>query len=152
MALRNIREDGDEVLRKKSKTVINIDERVIQLLDDMAETMYKNDGLGLAAPQVGVLKKIIVIDVGDGLVELINPEITEAEGEMSNREGCLSVPGLYGEVKRPEKIKVKAQNRNGEEIIIKAENLFAQALGHEIDHLEGILFTDKATNFERIEE
>lgn len=150
MALRQVRLEGDEILRKKSKEVKEIDSKIIQLLDDMADTMYKNDGVGLAAPQVGILKKIIVVDVGEGLLELINPEIIEKEGEVCNKEACLSVPGIFGEVTRPAKIKVKALDRNGETIIIEAENYLAQAICHEIDHLDGILFIDKATSLQRI--
>ena len=151
MALRNIRFDGDEVLKKVSKPVDVIDDRILTLLDDMAETMYHNDGVGLAAPQIGILKRVVVIDVNDekGLIELINPEIIHAEGEQCETEGCLSIPGLYGEVKRPEKVIVKALNRKGEEITIEGTKLLAIALCHEIDHLDGILFTDKAIKLEK---
>lgn len=143
MALRIIREEGDLVLRKKSKLVEKIDEKIIALLNDMADTMYHADGVGLAAPQIGILKRIIVIDVGEGIIELINPEIIEINGTQFGDEGCLSVPGKYGKVTRPKHVKVKALNRNGEEIIIEGEDLLARALCHEIDHLEGILFVDK---------
>jgi peptide deformylase len=150
MAIRMIRKDGDEILRKKSKEVKEINDKIITLLDDMAETMYYNEGVGLAAPQIGILKKIVVIDVCDenGLIELINPEIIYTEGEQCEEEGCLSVPGLYGEVKRPEKVIVKALNRKGEEITIEGTKLLAVALCHEIDHLDGILFIDKAIKLE----
>ncbi|SHJ58128.1 peptide deformylase [Tepidibacter formicigenes] len=143
MALRMIKKEGDPVLRKKSRVVEKIDSRIITLLDDMIETMYDADGVGLAAPQVGILKRVVVIDIGEGLIELINPEIIEESGKQSDDEGCLSVPGKFGKVTRPDKVKVKAFNRNGEEIIIKGEGLLARALCHEIDHLEGILFIDK---------
>ncbi len=143
MALRIIREDGDPVLRKKSKWIEKIDQKLITLLEDMAETMYHADGVGLAAPQIGVLKRVVVIDAGDGLIELINPEIIQVSGSQTGDEGCLSVPGKYGKVTRPKKAKVKAFNRQGEEIIIEGEGLLARALCHEIDHLEGILFVDK---------
>ncbi|SHH09754.1 peptide deformylase [Tepidibacter thalassicus] len=143
MALRIIRKEGDPVLRKKSKVVEKIDSRIITLLDDMAETMYDADGVGLAAPQVGILKRVVIIDIGGGLIELINPEIIEQSGKQSDDEGCLSVPGKFGKVTRPNKVKVRAFNRKGEEIIIEGEGLLARALCHEIDHLEGILFIDK---------
>ena len=132
----------NETLRKKSREVEKIDERIITLLDDMAETMYDANGVGLAAPQVGVLKRVVVIDVGDGLIELINPVITYKKGEQINAEGCLSVPGKSGTVSRPEKVKVRALNRHGEEINIDADGLLAIALCHEIDHLSGTLYID----------
>lgn len=132
----------NETLRKKSREVEKIDDRIITLLDDMAETMYDANGVGLAAPQVGVLKRVVVIDVGDGLIELINPVITYKKGEQINPEGCLSVPGKTGTVARPEKVKVRALNRHGEEINIDADGLLAIALCHEIDHLSGTLYID----------
>ena len=131
-----------ETLRKKSREVEKIDDRILTLLDDMAETMYDANGVGLAAPQVGVLKRVVVIDVGDGLIELINPVITYKKGEQINAEGCLSVPGKSGTVARPEKVKVRALNRHGEEINIDADGLLAIALCHEIDHLSGTLYID----------
>lgn len=134
----------DDVLRKKSKPVEKIDKRILELLDDMAETMRHADGVGLAAPQVGILRRVVVIDVGEGLIELINPEIVEFSGEQRGAEGCLSIPGIRGEVIRPEKVKVKALNRKGEQIEIIGTGLLARALCHEIDHLDGILFIDKA--------
>lgn len=132
----------NELLRKKSREVEVIDERILTLLDDMAETMYDANGVGLAAPQVGVLKRIVVIDVGEGLIELINPVITYKKGEQIGPEGCLSVPGKTGTVSRPEKVRVRAKNRNGEEINIEGEGLLAVALCHEIDHLSGTLYID----------
>ncbi len=132
----------NETLRKKSREVEKIDDRILTLLDDMAETMYDANGVGLAAPQVGVLKRIVVIDTGDGLIELINPVITYKKGEQINPEGCLSVPGKSGTVARPEKVKVRALNRHGEEINIDADGLLAVALCHEIDHLSGTLYID----------
>lgn len=147
MALRNIVKDGDEVLRKVSKEVDVINSKIVTLLDDMAETMYKEDGVGLAAPQIGVLKRIVVIDAGEGLIELINPKIVAAEGEQVEVEGCLSIPGVYGEVKRPAKVTVEALNRKGEKIVLKGEELLARAFCHEIDHLDGILFKDKVIRF-----
>lgn len=144
MALRNITKyKKDDVLRKKSRKVETIDKRILQLLEDMAETMYKENGVGLAAPQVGILRRVIVIDIGDGLIKFINPEIVEQEGEELDVEGCLSVPDITGEVKRPYKVKVKGINEFGEEVEMKATGLLARAFCHEIDHLDGILFIDK---------
>jgi len=143
MALREIVQIGEPVLRKKSKKVEKIDEKIIQLLDDMADTMYQEDGVGLAAPQVGILKRIAIIDIGDGIIELINPEIIETSGEQIDDEGCLSVIGEVGIVKRPYKVKVRAYNRKGQLFEIEGEELLARAFCHEIDHLEGILFVDK---------
>lgn len=143
MALREIRKIGDDILRKKSRTVEKIDDRIEQLLNDMAETMYKSEGVGLAAPQVGILKRIIVVDVGDNLIKLINPEIIESEGSQIDDEGCLSVPNQRGKVDRPQSVTVKGMNEKGEEILVKGEDFLARALCHEIDHLNGILFVDK---------
>ncbi|HAT6193438.1 TPA: peptide deformylase [Clostridioides difficile] len=143
MALRQIVQIGEPVLRKKSKKVEKIDEKIIQLLDDMAETMYDADGVGLAAPQVGILKRVVVIDIGEELIELINPEIIETSGEQIDEEGCLSVVGEAGNVRRPNYAKVRALNRNGETIELEGEELLARAFCHEIDHLDGILFVDK---------
>ena len=143
MALRQIVKIGEPVLRKKSKVVKEINDRIIELLDDMADTMYEADGVGLAAPQVGILKRGGVIDIGDGLIELINPEIIETEGEYLDNEGCLSVPGECGDVLRPYRVKVRAQNRFGETVEIEGEELLARAFCHEIDHLDGILYIDK---------
>jgi len=149
MAIRKIRKDGDEVLRKKSKKVEVINDKIISLLKDMAETMYESDGVGLAAPQVGILKRVVVIDVNDdrGLIELINPEIIFSEGEQNESEGCLSVPGVYGQVKRPARVIVEALNSKGEKITVEGSKLLAVALCHEIDHLDGMLFTDKVINY-----
>lgn len=144
MALRNIRIDGDEVLNKVCRTVDVIDDRLLTLLKDMAETMYAEKGVGLAAPQVGVLKRVVVIDVGEGLLELINPKITKTEGEVLDVEGCLSVPEYVGDVIRPKKVWVEALNRNGEKISLEGEDLLARAFCHELDHLDGILFTSRA--------
>ena len=147
MAIRIIREEGDEVLRKKSKEVDVIDDKIKTLLSDMAETMYAANGGGLAAPQVGILKRVVVIDVGEGLMELINPVIVKQEGEQTEVEGCLSIPGVAGEVKRPAKVLVEALNRDGEKIKVEGQGLLAVALCHEIDHLDGILFIDKVIRF-----
>ncbi len=144
MAIRSIRIiDQDDVLRKHARKVDKFDERLHTLLADMAETMAAGDGVGLAAPQVGVLKRCCVIDVGDGLIELVNPEIVSREGEVTVIEGCLSVPDRAGKVVRPEKVKVKAQNRDGEPIEVEGEGLLAVCLCHELDHLDGILYVDK---------
>lgn len=146
MALRNIRVIGDDVLRKKSKKVDKINDRIRILVKDMIETMYDADGVGLAAPQVGILKRIFVIDVGEGPKVFINPEILEKSGSQVDVEGCLSVPNQQDEVERPYKVKVKALNENGEEFVVEAEELFARAICHENDHLDGVLFVDKINN------
>ena len=144
MAIRKIIELGaDDVLRKRCRKVDKFDERLHTLLDDMAETMYASDGAGLAAPQVGLLKRCVVIDVGEGLIELVNPEIVETEGEMTVIEGCLSVPGRSGRVVRPEKVTLKAQDRNGEPLEMTGEGFLAMAMCHELDHLDGVLYVDK---------
>ncbi len=143
--VREIIKEGDEVLRKVCHKVEKFDARLHSLLDDMYETMKKSDGVGLAAPQVGILRRVVVIDVGEGKIELVNPEIVKVSGEQTGQEGCLSCPGKWGNVTRPMKVTVKAQDRFGEEIKIKGTELLARALCHEIDHLDGILFLDKAT-------
>lgn len=148
MAIRNIRTIGDDILRKKCRRVDEINDRIVTLIKDMQETMYAADGVGLAAPQVGILKRIVVVDIGEGIVNLINPEILDGEGEYLDEEGCLSIPGEQGVVLRPEKIKVKALNENGEEIIFEAKDLFARAICHELDHLDGVLFVDKVIESE----
>ncbi len=142
MATRKIVTIGDEKLRKTSKPVDKFNLRLKILLKDMAETMYQNDGAGLAAPQVGILKRVIVVDVGEKLYELINPEIVNMDGEQVGPEGCLSVPGRAGAVKRPMKVLVKAQNAKGEPVQVEAEGFLARALCHEIDHLNGVLYVD----------
>jgi len=147
MAIRAIRKYGDDVLRKKSREVKKFDERLHILLKDMEETMREAQGVGLAAPQVGILKRAVVIDVGDGLIELINPEVVESEGNVVGAEACLSVPGVMGEVARPQKVKVKAQDRWGKPIEVVGEDLLARALCHETDHLDGKLFVDKVIRF-----
>lgn len=146
MSLRNIRKIGDGLLRKKSREINKIDGRIIELLDDMKETMYNHSGVGLAAPQVGVLRRAVIVDVGEGLYEFVNPRIISQDGEIVMTEGCLSVPENIGDVVRPQKIVVGAYNRKGEEFEIEATDYFARAICHEIDHLDGILFLDKATN------
>jgi peptide deformylase len=143
MAIRMIRKDDDDILRKISKKVEVIDERILTLLEDMKETMYDAEGVGLAAPQVGVLRRVAVVDIGEGLIELINPVIVFEGGEAIDEEGCLSLPGINGAVCRPKKVIVRAQDRYGKTFEITATDLLARAFCHEIDHLNGILFTDK---------
>ncbi len=143
MALRQIVQIGEPVLRKKCKPVEKIDEKIIQLLDDMADTMYEADGVGLAAPQVGILKRIAIVDIGEGIIELINPEIIEVKGKQTDDEGCLSVANESGPVTRPYYVKVRAYNREGKLYEIEGEELLARAFCHEIDHLDGVLFVDK---------
>ncbi|MCM1054251.1 MAG: peptide deformylase [Bacteroides sp.] len=144
MAKRNIVKFGDDILRKKCREVTVFDDRLWVLLDDMYETMTAANGVGLAAPQVGILKRVVVIDIGEGRIELVNPIITAAKGKNRDKEGCLSSPNLWGYVERPAKVKLKAQNRYGKEIKLEGSNLLARAFCHEIDHLNGIIFTDLA--------
>ena len=148
MAIRNIVILGDDLLRKKSRPIEKIDERVLVLLKDMADTLHNSEnGAAIAAPQVGVLRRAVVIDMGHGTIYLVNPEIVEAEGSQEVIEGCLSIPGKWGKLIRPSKVKVKALNEHGEEFTITGEGDMAKCLCHEIDHLEGILFIDKVTEF-----
>ena len=144
MALRNIMNyQTDDNLRKKARVVEKVDSKILTLLEDMAETMYDANGAGLAAPQVGVLRRVIVIDDGTGLIKLINPVIVKTIGEQQEMEGCLSIPGIYGLVKRSEKVIVRALNEHGQSVELEGSGLLAQAFCHEIDHLNGILFIDK---------
>lgn len=145
MAVRNLRTDEDEVLRKKCRTVEVVDEKIKQLVEDMLETMYKYNGVGLAAPQVGILKRVVVIDIYDdkGPIVFINPEIIKEKGEQEVEEGCLSFPNKFAKVIRPAEVTVKALNLDGKEFQIKAKELLAQAISHEVDHLNGVLFIDK---------
>ncbi|GAA0802668.1 peptide deformylase [Clostridium sp. AF19-22AC] len=143
MAIREVREIGDEILTKKCKEVTKMTLRTRVLIEDMLDTMYEKFGVGLAAPQVGVLKNIVVIDVGEGPIVLINPEIIEADGEQTGEEGCLSVPGKWGIVTRPDHVKVRALNEEMEEFEIEGEGLLARAFCHEIDHLSGDLYVNK---------
>lgn len=144
MAIRKIRENGDEILRKKSREIEVIDDKIVELLDDMLETMHRYNGVGLAAPQVGVLKRAIVIDLYDGNepLKLINPKIVKTKGTQEVEEGCLSFPNQYAKIIRPEEIVAEALNTEGKKIKIKAKGLLAQAICHEVDHLDGILFVD----------
>lgn len=143
MAIRQLRFVGDPILRKKSRKVEKINDRLLVLLDDMVDTMHQEEGVGLAAPQIGILKRAIVIDIGEGPLKLINPEIIDAKGESIDLEGCLSIPNESGKVKRPYKVKVKYMDVNGHDVIMEAEGFLARVLCHEIDHLDGILYTDK---------
>ncbi len=145
MAIRNIIKEGDEILSKVCRPVTDFNERLWVLLDDMRETLEQADGVGLAAPQVGVLRRLFIMNVGDGWVEAINPEIVMQEGEQEGEEGCLSCPGEYGVVRRPQRVRLKAQDRNGNWYFLTAEDLKARCICHESDHLDGILFKKHAT-------
>ena len=147
MALRTIRVEGDPVLTKISRPVDKMTPRIQDLITDMLDTMYEAMGVGLAAPQVGILKRIVVIDVGDGPIILINPEIIEKSGEQTGDEGCLSVPGMSGQVTRPDHVKVKALNEDMEEVVYEGEGLLARAFCHELDHLDGIVYTEVMERF-----
>ena len=142
MALRTIRVEGDPVLTKISRPVDKMTPRIQDLITDMLDTMYEAMGVGLAAPQVGILKRIVVIDVGDGPIILINPEIIEKSGEQTGDEGCLSVPGMSGQVTRPDHVKVKALNEDMEEVVYEGDGLLARAFCHELDHLDGHMYTE----------
>lgn len=143
MAIRNIVKLGDDILRKVCRTQLTFDDRLAMILDDMADTMYRAEGVGLAAPQVGILRRYCVVDVGDGIIELVNPVIEKQSGKQEGEEGCLSIPGKYDTVIRPMKVRVHAQDRNGKPFIMTAEGFKARAICHEIDHLDGILYIDK---------
>jgi peptide deformylase len=154
MAIRIIVKDPDPVLRESCKTVTKFNANLQKLLDDMADTMYDAHGVGLAAPQVGILKRVIVMDCGEehgGLIEIINPEIVTFSGEQTGPEGCLSIPGLQGDVMRPLQVTAKGQDRDGKEIVIEGTELLARCIMHEIDHLNGILFTDLALKVYRVD-
>ena len=152
MAIRNIRTQGDPVLGKVCKEVKEINDRTKILIEDMIDTMYEANGVGLAAPQVGILKRIVVIDIGEGPIVMINPTIIETSGEQTGEEGCLSVPNKAGIVTRPNYVKARAFDENMEEYEIEGTELLARAIQHELDHLEGVLFTDKVTSFVKPEE
>lgn len=147
MALRNIRLEGDPILRKRSRPVEEMTDRIKILLDDMVETMNHADGVGLAAPQIGVLRRIVVIDIGEGPIKIINPVFLETEGSYIDIEGCLSVPNKAGTVERPERVKIKYLNENWEEKTLEGTGFLAKAICHEIDHLDGILYTDKIIEY-----
>ncbi len=142
MALRNIRVDGDPLLRKRSREISEVNDKINELIDDMIETMNDAQGIGLAAPQVGTLRRVIVIDIGEGPVAMINPVISNEEGEEIAVEGCLSIPEFRGTVKRPQKLKVEYLDRDGKEQVLEAEDLMARVICHEVDHLNGVLFKD----------
>lgn len=144
MALRHILTDGDPALRKVCRPVTEFDERLSQLLDDLADTLHHSEGVGLAAPQVGVLRRVFVMDFGDGILEMVNPEILETKGVQEGPEGCLSFPGEYGIVRRPKKVKIKAQDRHGKWFTFLGEDLSARCICHENDHLDGIVFKQHA--------
>jgi len=147
MALRNVRLNGDEILRKKSREVEKIDDRILTILDDMVDTMYDRDGVGLAAPQIGILKRLVGIDVDDeNLYKMINPRIIKSNGEAVDEEGCLSVPETRGNVVRPSNVTVEYTDVNGELKVLEGEGLLARCICHELDHLDGILFIDKIKN------
>ena len=144
MAIRQIVKEGDSVLTKKCRIVEKFDAKLAELIDDMIETLHLAQGAGLAAPQVGILRRVVVIDIGEGVIELVNPKIIAYSGEQETLEGCLSCPGEWGYTRRPDYVKVKAQDRNGNEFVIDGRDLLAKAFCHELDHLEGIIFKDKS--------
>ncbi|BAF59972.1 MAG: peptide deformylase [Pelotomaculum sp.] len=150
MAVYKIVELGDRILKERAKEVPKINQNIIKLLDNMAETMYHARGVGLAAPQIGVSKRVIVVDVGEGLLEMINPVITSCAGHETDSEGCLSIPGIVGDVTRASVIEVKGLDRRGKPLEVKAKGYLARALQHEIDHLDGILFIEKAKNIRKL--
>ncbi|MCR8633625.1 MULTISPECIES: peptide deformylase [Paenibacillus] len=153
MAIKIIVKDPDPVLREKCKPVTKINSNIHKLLNDMADTMYDAEGVGLAAPQIGILKRVIVMDVGDekGLIELINPEVIETEGEQFGPEGCLSIPGMNGDVRRALRVVVKGLDRDGNEIVVEGTELLARCILHEVDHLNGVLYTDLADKVYRVD-
>lgn len=148
MALRQLRYEGDEILRKKCKKVEEVDDHIRMILDDMLDTLHNTeDGAAIAAPQIGILKRLVVIDMRTGIIKLVNPEIIEEKGIQECVEGCLSIPNKYGNTIRPKKVTIKALNENGEEIILTGRGEMAKCFCHEIDHLDGILFIDKVTKW-----
>ncbi|MCL2361140.1 MAG: peptide deformylase [Defluviitaleaceae bacterium] len=151
MALRQLRVNGDDILRKKAKPVKEIDAKILALLDDMWETLRDKNGVGLAAPQVGVLKRVVVVENEEDIYEMINPEIIASEGTQTCDEACLSVPGYQGDIERPMKVTVQALNRDGESYTVEVEEYPASIFCHELDHLDGVLYLDRATNVRPIE-
>ena len=148
MALRQLRYEGDEILRKKCKKVEEVDDHIRMILDDMLDTLHNTeDGAAIAAPQIGIVQRLVVIDMGTGIIKLVNPEIIEEKGIQECVEGCLSIPNKYGNTIRPKKVTIKALNENGEEIILTGRGEMAKCFCHEIDHLDGILFIDKVTKW-----
>ena len=152
MAIRNIVKLGDDILRKVCRTQMTFDDKLAMTLDDMAETMYKAEGVGLAAPQIGILRRYCIVDVGDGIIELVNPVIESMSGEQTGEEGCLSIPNRYESVTRPMTVTVRAQDRDGNWFSVTGEGLTARCFCHEIDHLEGVLFTERADHIMSDEE
>ena len=152
MAVYKIVEIGDEILREKAKPIKTVNSNIIKLLDNLADTLYHAKGAGLAAPQIGVSKRVVVVDIGEGLYELINPEIISSSGQDTDTEGCLSIPGIVGDVTRAETVKVRYLDRHGKEKNLTAKGILARAMQHEIDHLEGILYVDRATNIRRLKQ
>lgn len=152
MALRNIVKDGDEILRKKARVVDQVDDRIRLILDDMIDTMREQSGVGIAAPQIGILKRMFVVEAEGQLIELINPEIIEQEGLQMEQEGCLSVPGFIGTVERPTYVKMKGKDRNGQDVTYEGRDFLAIVMSHENDHLDGILYTDKALDITNLSE
>ncbi len=155
MAIRQIVKEGDSVLAKKCRAVEKFDDKLATLIDDMIETMHRANGVGLAAPQVGILRRVVVIDIGEGVIELVNPKIIAYSGEQESLEGCLSCPGEWGITRRPDYVKVKAQDRNGKEFTVDGKELLAKAFCHELDHLDGVIFKQVAIRMltpEEIEE
>ncbi len=153
MGLRNVVVEGDEILRKKCRVVTEVNDKIKMILDDMIETMREYNGVGLAAPQVGIMKRMFVVEVEPGeVIELINPEIIETKGMVEDYEGCLSVPGMIGKVERPEYVKIQGLDRNGNKVVYEGEGLKAVAFCHENDHLDGILYTDKAEDVRNAED
>lgn len=144
MAIRQIVKEGDSVLTKKCREVVKFDDRLAVLIDDMIETLHLANGVGLAAPQVGVLRRVVIVDIGDGAIELVNPKIIAYSGEQESLEGCLSCPGEWGITRRPNYVKVKAQDRHGNEFTVEGKELLAKAFCHELDHLDGIIYKQKA--------
>ncbi len=144
MAIRNIVKDGDDILLKNCRPVTVFDDKLAQLLEDMAETMHEADGVGLAGPQVGIRRRVVTIDIGEGVMELVNPEFLETSGEQECVEGCLSFPGEYGITKRPKHVKVRAQDRHGKVFEFEADDFLANVCSHEFDHLDGIVFKTRA--------
>lgn len=152
MAIRQIVKEGDDVLTKKCREVVKFDDRLAMILDDMKETLTLAEGVGLAAPQIGILRRIVIVDVGEGAIELVNPVIIDQSGEQEGLEGCLSCPGEWGITKRPMNVTVKAQDRHGKEFTVSGEGLLAKAFCHELDHLDGILYKQIAERMVRPEE
>lgn len=152
MAVYKIVEIGDEILKEKARPVKSVSSNIIKLLDNLADTLYNAKGAGLAAPQIGVSKRVVVVDIGEGLYELVNPEIVSSSGQETETEGCLSIPGIVGDVTRAATVKVRYLDRNGKEKNVTAKGMLARAMQHEIDHLDGILYIDRASNIRKLKQ